>query len=378
MIKIALVDPDPLFSSEISNALEEREDMVVMATAQDLNQALIALERLAPDVMIFGPGVGSDVSLPFIRRLTSRQPLGCILVALRPTKKLKAAAAEANAAEVLAVPVDPDALASSIEKAMKSAEMAADVRKGDTNGKCAVITVFSTKGGVGKTVLAINIAASMARKSGGRVVLADFDLQFGDVAAAMGLVPDRTLSELVGKETEDKSSMDDFLVPHESGVKVLLAPKEPESADLIGAEIAARILGELKERADFLIIDTPPAFNDVVLAALDATDEICVVLSMDVLSVKNARLCLRTLSELRYPPEKIKIAINKVEKEVGLRTADVEKALGMAALARIPLDKAVSRSVNKGVPVVLDAPDLPVSRELERLALYYARKYSAD
>ncbi len=375
MTKIALVDPDPLFSVEISKALEEREGMAVVAAAEDLNQALSAIERLAPGVMIFGPDIEPDVSLPFIGKISSKRPLACILLAFRPTRKLKSAAEEANVVEVLAAPVDADSLVAAIERASKIAEARTMERK--EGEKCAVITVFSTKGGVGKTVLATNLAASMFRKSGCRIVLADFDLQFGDVAAAMGLSPDRTSLELAHKVAEVNGNVDEFLTIHESGVKALLAPKEPESADLIGGECASSILAVLKKRADFLIIDTPPSFNDAVLAALDASDEICVVLAMDVLSVKNARLCLRTLKELRYSREKIKIAINRVESDVGLKTADVEKALGMSAIAKIPLDKAVSRSVNKGVPVVLDAPNLPVSRELDRLAAYYAKKYRA-
>jgi len=380
MIKIALVDPDRRFAEEIERMLEERTDIELTAPALDLNQALMLIETQHPQVLIIGPGIGSDISTVFVKKLTAEHPIGCIVLTFNLTDRLKVAAIKANVVEAIEVPVEPEKIIAAIQTAAGYAQQLTvkeDVVVSDH--KCTVITVFSTKGGVGKTVLSTNIATSIAQRTDYKVVLVDLDLQFGDVGIAMGLSPDRTMLEfadhLVGIDDE---KIDELLVKHESGVSVLLAPKNPESADLISGECVGSIMSALKNYADFIIVDTPASFNDNVLAVLDATDEICIVLTMDMPGVKNIKLSLRTLGDLRYSREKQRLVVNRVESNVGLKVSEIEKVLGMRSIARIESDKAVPLAVNKGVPVVVDAPKLPVSKELEDLALFYVSKYQPD
>ncbi|MCL5291692.1 MAG: AAA family ATPase [Actinobacteria bacterium] len=381
MIKLALVDPDPQFAEEMERLLEGRSDMVITAMAFDLNQALSIAESQRAQVMLFGPGIGSDISIPFIKKLTARYPIGCILLTFNATKRTKLTALLANVVEVVRAPADAGKIIAAVQLAAGYAEQQLYMEEDKTSSerKCTIITIFSTKGGVGKTVLATNIATSIARETAGRVVLVDLDLQFGDVGMAMGLDPDKTMLEFANHMAEaDAVKIDDFLITHESGLKVLLAPLEPESADLINGDCVSSMTKALKRYADFIVVDTPASFNDTVLAVLDESDEICIVLTMDILSLKNIKLCLRTLGELKYPHEKQRILINRVESNVGLKIAEMEKVLGMRAIAKIPFDKAVPLSVNKGVPVVIDAPKLPVSREIETLALFYVGRYRSD
>lgn len=380
MIKLAVVDSDPQFADEIGHLLEQRADMVVMATALDLNQALAIAEKQQPQVMLIGPGIGTDISAAFVKKLTAHYPIGCILLAYNATNKLRTAAMRANIVEVIQVPVDPGKIIAVIKTAAGYAEQLA-VRGEEVveEHKCTVITIFSTKGGVGKTVLSTNIATSLASMADARVILIDLDLQFGDVGIAMGLSPDKTMLDFTDSMLNaDFREIDELLVTHKSGVRVLMAPKGPESADLIDGGRVSTTLSILKKHADFIIIDTTASFNDTVLAALDKSDEICIVLTMDMLSVKNIKLCLRTLNDLKYVREMQKIVINRVENNVGLKVGEIERVLGMNALAKIPADKAVSLSINKGVPVVIDAPKNQVSKEIEELAHFYVSKYRRD
>ncbi|MDI6815906.1 MAG: AAA family ATPase [Actinomycetota bacterium] len=380
MIRLALIDPDPQFAAEVERLLENRSDMAIVAVAPDLNRALIAAGQQEPHVMIIGPGVGAELAVQFTRKLTSSHPIGCLLFSPNVTANMKMAAIKANAVEVIQIPVDPEKIIGSIQTAAGYAQQLAIKDQTQTPDQGAVvITVFSTKGGVGKTVLSTNIAASIARQFESRVVVVDLDLQFGDVGIAMGLNPSATMLDFVENLGElDENRFEDLLIGHASGAKVILAPKEPESADLIDAQATGSIISALKRYADFIIIDTPASFNDNVLAVLDQSDEICVVVTMDMLSLKNIKLCLKTLDDLKYARERQKMVINRVETNVGLKVVEIEKVLGMRAIAKIPSDKAVSLSVNKGVPVVMDAPRIPVSREIEELALFYVNKYRPD
>lgn len=380
MIKVAIADPDPQFEKEIEKLLEMRPDMVVVASARSLNQVVSLVEECQPNVLLIGPGMGEDIAISFAKKLTGQHPVGCILLTFSLPAYHKQAAMRANIVEVIQVPADPERLSMAIQMAAGFAQqLAIRDESAQPQKKCAVLTVFSTKGGVGKTVLSTNMAAAIARATEGRVVLIDLDLQFGDVGIAMGLSPERTILDFADHAPDADSKMiDDMLLTHPSGLKVLLAPKEPESADLITGERVVSIMSALKNYADFIIIDTPASFNDNVLAALDESDEICLVLTLDLPSVKNIKLCLRTLSELKYEHVKYKMVVNRVESNVGLKVAEVEKVLNLRAVAAIDADRAVPLSLNKGVPVVLDEPKLPVSKEIDELALMYVNKYRPD
>ncbi|MHB0977400.1 MAG: AAA family ATPase [Candidatus Aquicultorales bacterium] len=378
MVKIALVDPDPQFADEIQHALEERSDLTVAAVAFDLNRALALAETGEIQVMIIGPGISTDISIPFVKRMTGEHPIGVLVLASRCTQRLKAAALRANVVEVLEVPASSvDIIAGIAMAAGFAGQLAVEPPTPlEKEREATVITVFSTKGGVGKTVISSNMAVSIAKQTEARVALVDLDLQFGDSGIALGLSCDQTIADMAdGAGGISDELLKKAFARHESGVCVLQAPVKPEAADLVSPEMTRAVLRALKSRFDFIVVDTPAAFNDHVLTALDLSDEICLILTMDILSLKNLKLCLRTLNDLRYPREKQRVVINRIEGNVGLRVPEVEKALGFSAIGRIPADSAVPLSLNKGIPVVLDAPKLPVGKAISDLGLYYASKY---
>lgn len=244
-----------------------------------------------------------------------------------------------------------------------------------------IITVFSTKGGVGKTVIAVNIAVCLAQKKSLKTILADFDLQSGDVGVMLKLQPQRTIYDCLTSINQlDSETLTEFLTSHSSGLKTLQAPVEPALADLINSTHIKQILKAAKDRAEFVIVDTPPFFNDNVLATLDLSDIVLLVVTMDVPSVKNVKLCLETLRLLGYPPQKIKLAINRADADVGLRQVEVEKALGMKASLVLPNEPGVILSVNNGVPMVSGSPRSPIARAIRGFVeeLVYAPAPSAE
>jgi pilus assembly protein CpaE len=241
---------------------------------------------------------------------------------------------------------------------------------GDGPGRGRVITVSSTKGGSGKSVVATNLATSLARRTSRPVVLVDADLQFGDVAVMMRLAAPHTLVDAVSAQGRlDAQFLQSLLCRHEqSGLLILPAPLEPSFAERVSGADMVRIVEILQSFCAYVVIDTPAQFNDVVLALIEHSDDILMVAGMDIPNIKNTKLGLQTLRMLGVPEEKLILLLNRANSKVQLDVAEVERTLGIKAGCLVPSDIVVPQTVNKGVPVVLDAPRSEVARALEQLA----------
>jgi MinD-like ATPase involved in chromosome partitioning or flagellar assembly len=225
-----------------------------------------------------------------------------------------------------------------------------------------LITVFSSKGGCGKTTLATNLAAALADRGRRDVCLVDLDLAFGDVAVALQLFPAHTIADAVTLgDNIDFRALQTLLTPHSPGLMTLVAPREPGSAESVPASLVAHILEVLRERFDYVVVDTPSAFDHHVLAAFNISDLVALITILDVPAVKNLKLTLETLDLLNFPREKWRIVLNRADPKVGLSIAEVEKTLHSQIAVQIPSSRDVPAARNRGVPIVLDDPRHPVS-----------------
>ena len=241
----------------------------------------------------------------------------------------------------------------------------------DPGSKSAhVISVFSAKGGAGKSVVAANLAILLARHSDRPVCLLDADLQFGDTAVMLKLSPQHTVVDAVNSIARlDVPLLKSLLVRHEpSGVLVLPAPTEPAFADQVGAQDMLKIIDLLREFCGYVVVDTPAHFNDVILSVLEGSDDIVLVAGMDIPNIKNVKIGLQTLRLLGIPMSKLKLVLNRANSKVKLDIGEVERTLQVKADALIPSDIVVPRSVNKGIPFVLDEPKSSVTKSMEQLA----------
>lgn len=234
------------------------------------------------------------------------------------------------------------------------------------NGK--VVTIVSTKGGVGKTTISVNLATALGLQ-GKRVVLVDLDLQFGDVAISFNAKPKKTIYEWVKHEYEKGSSnLQDYLISVTENVDILAAPLRPELAESIEGEHVGQVIEELKKSYDLVIIDTPPLIVETVLVALDLSDEILLITALDLPTLKNSKICVETFDLLKLK-EKIKVIINKDSQVGGLMAKNVEQILNMSVYARIPSDfKTAVFSLNSGVPFVISHARSPLSKQVVALA----------
>lgn len=230
-----------------------------------------------------------------------------------------------------------------------------------------VITVFGAKGGIGKTTIAVNLAAKLAENNK-KVALLDFDIEFGEISVYLNLDVKDTLAELITEKSEfDIDTIRSYMNFHSSGVHVLCAPKSPEYSEGINANQIEKLMNILRTYYDYVIIDTPASFNDITLTAIEGSVMVVFVTGFDISILRNSKLSMNLLEGLQQK-EKIKIVVNR-DVEGYITAKDVERILGKNIWCRIPSDynTAVS-ALNKGIPIVIGSPKTRISFALDELA----------
>jgi pilus assembly protein CpaE len=290
----------------------------------------------------------------------------------------------AGAREFLVKPFSSDELTASIrqvyerERVKLSHMVVAPSTNGtSSNGRSErgepglVIAVFSPKGGVGRTTIAVNLAVAAHQDAGQSVCLVDGSLQFGDVGVLLNLNPkNKSIADLAPElEAGELESIDTFVINHSSGIQVLLAPPSPEVAELITASGVRRVVDALRMRHDLVVVDCTSSFNDVTLAILDTADIVMTVLSLEITSIKNMRLFLEVAEQLGYERDKVRLVLNRADSTLGIRIADVENSIGRKVDHTIVSDgRSVVYALNRGVPFVVSNRDAQVSQDVIRLA----------
>lgn len=377
MGRIILCDRDERFVDGVRSALGSDPSIEYMtATSAPAGRDLAV--RNAAQVVLFGPSTPVEAALEAAAEITTHTPApAVVLVAQRVTTDLLRSALRVGMRDVLSAEeqsyVD---VANSVRGAYDDAMARLATAKGEAQPEtplAQVVTVFSTKGGVGKSVIATNLGAYLARDKQRRVAIVDLDFESSDVAVMLNLQPVHTIVEAAqAVDRLDTEMLTGMLVKHDSGLLALLAPARPEDAEIISVAKILRILEILREIVDIIIIDTPPYLNENVLAAIGASTQVLGVATMEMTSVKNMRVALQKLRTLGFHDSLLQLVLNRSDSKVLLEIEDVERALGMRTYARIPSDRLVPRSVNKGVPVVVEDPKSPVARSVGDLAMKVA------
>ncbi len=359
-----LLEADPTAADSLTRAVGG--DVTVVDTSHAVHRAL---EQQPQEVLVV---IGSGCDLAAVLDLAAeyrihRPHLGVVLLRRRVDVTVLGQALRAGVREV----VHGDDLTAVAEACRRSREVSHGLlgAVGAETGDGRVITVFAAKGGCGKTTIATNLAVALAAGGTSSVCLVDLDLAFGDVAIAMQLVPARTIMDAVAMQgTMDATGVQSLLTPYSAGVSTVLAPLEPGEADHIPVGTVSELIRTLRTMFDYVVIDSPPAFTEHVLAAFDLADVYLLLATLDIPALKNLRLTLDTLELLGYPKDSMKVVLNRSDSKVGLSISDVEKALSVPIAAQIPSSRAVSTSINKGIPLILDEPGHPVSVAIQRLA----------
>jgi len=345
-------------------ALAGHPDLELVGASENISDAAAALAGGHLQVVLHATRASSlpKDELASIREHT-RAPV--VLVASGEASRLLDEALESDVSDVLLLPQLADNIVFSLRKAAHSSRKTGGVR----GRQGTIVTVFSPKGGTGKTVTATNLATALATVEGKKTLLLDLDLQFGDAAIMLGVEPEKTIYDLVVAPGElDSEKLSGYTTHHPCGLEILPAPLRPEDAELVTEAKLARLLEVARESYDVIVVDTSPFFHGPMLATLDRTDELFLLCGLDVPTLKNVKLSLQTLEMLSFPRDRIRIVLNRANSKVGMKPSEVEDALGMKIRHQLPSDRAVPLGVNKGKPVVLGDEDSDFSRALRDLA----------
>ncbi len=317
--------------------------------------------------VILGPNTDLAEAIALAERVRFDHPTtGIVLLRHELTAEVFQTAMRAGIPAVMAAN-DVDGMAAAVDRCRQTWEaIRGPASSGDRNGQ--VITVFSPKGGVGKTTVAVNLAVALGGSGAGRVCVVDLDLGFGDVAITLQLIPEHTISEAVEAEEHLDFALLETLLTRQENCSILAAPTHPDGKDRISPSLVRRILRILRQHFDFVVVDTAPAFDDQVLHAFDETDECVIVATLDVPTIKNVKVALETLDALNLVEGHRHLLLNRADDEVGLTPANVESLLKMPVTTALPTAFAVASATNHGRPIVLSRPDHAVSKELIKLA----------
>jgi pilus assembly protein CpaE len=384
-IKVLIVDDIPETRDHLSKLLGFESDVEVVGAAAGGPEAIEMANALKPDVVLM------DINMPGMDGITATEKLAAdvptaavIMMSVQGEADYLRRSMLAGAREFLVKPFSSDELTASIrqvwsrekEKLSRYAPVVTGTgggngRNDDGSGDPAnVVAVFSPKGGVGRTTIAVNLAVAAAQ-GGKKVALIDASFQFGDVGVLLNLNPrNKSIADLAGElQNGEAESLDTFMISHSSGIRVLLAPPSPEQAELIGPSSVKKVIERARSDFDLIVVDCPSSFNDSTLAVLDEADLILTLLTLEITSVKNMRLFLEVCEQLGYGPEKIRLVLNRADSTLGIRVADVEHSIGRKVDHTIVSDgRSVVYALNRGVPFFLSNREAQVSQDISRLA----------
>lgn len=228
-----------------------------------------------------------------------------------------------------------------------------------------IVTVFSPKGGVGKTTVSVNLALALADKGARKVCLVDLDLAFGDVAITLQLFPSHTIEHAIGSEDAiDAPLLESLLTRHADSVMVLAAPNHPDVRERVSPMLVSRVLKALRESFDYIVVDTAPAFDEQTLTALDETDEVVILATLDVPTLKNVKVALETLEMLDIARDHRHLLLNRADDNVGLGADRVESILGMPVASMVETSMDIAAATNAGQPIMIQNPSHSFSRTL--------------
>jgi pilus assembly protein CpaE len=360
--------------AEVRQALSSHDAIKVVGTAVDAPSAGDRLREESVDVLLHGSSRGDRLPTQDIHTLQSASPAPIVIVTSGCTPEFLQEALAHGVQDVAILPQLTESLVFTLRRAhvlnhnaaRPQAQATGPARSG---GEGRVVTVFSPKGGVGKSTISTGLSGAYCHGLKKNTLLIDLDLQFGDVGIMMGIDPAQTIVDLVTTTGElDPDKLGGYVVHHPSGMDVLCAPLRPEDAELVTEDRIGQLIDVAKSAYDMVVLDTPPHFDATTLAALDRSDRLVLVATMDIPTVKNCKLALQTLNLLQYPRERIALVVNRPLGRADLREADISRTLDMPISAVIPLDKEIATAVNRGVPVTVSASRSPAAKAMRELA----------
>ncbi len=295
----------------------------------------------------------------------TRKKLCLLLVCNDYDADLMARAMDCGISRVISLSDGEDRLCDSVINAVER-ERSRKTTEGSVIYDSRVVSVFGTKGGTGKTTLAVNLAAALV-KLGKKTAILDLDLQFGDVGIFLDITKADSIADIINENDFKYPTLKSYLYNHRSGLYVLCAPSSPEYAETALPEHIEKIVSSLRSEFDFLVLDLPPVFNECSLTALDLSDSVYFIVNPDISTLKNTKTCFGVMKSLKLDG-KIKLALNK-DGCSRITKKDIENILEMKVRLIMPYDtKTAVTAINRGAPFTLSMESSKLSKAVKAFA----------
>jgi pilus assembly protein CpaE len=390
-IRLLIVDDIPETRENLRKLLFFESDIDVVGAATNGEEGIQMSVELQPDIVLMDINMPGVDGITASERITQQVPFAqIIMMSVQGESDYLRRSMLAGAREFLIKPFSSDELVSSIRRVYQlgttrrqalptmHVPTEADVSEVAPREQGKIITVFSAKGGVGCSSIAVNMAIALQQNAAAKVVLVDANLQFGDVGVLLNLYASRTIVDLASNADElDDELINDILIAHSSGIKALLSPPRPEDADMVSPAFLVEMLERLRTTFDMVIVDTGSVLDETVLSVLDVSDKIIVVTTPEIPAIKDAKLFFEITEALEYERERILFVLNKEDKRINIRAEDIEANIKYRIEGRLPLDERVATTaVNQGIPFVLGSRSSQLSQEIVTLSNQLVRSFN--
>ncbi|MHB1131216.1 MAG: AAA family ATPase [Chloroflexota bacterium] len=385
-IRLLLIHPFPETSAYISALLGLERDVLLLGTVHEGAAGLKQALEQRPDVILVGSDLADVESPALVRQLVSQLPrTGVIALVTDDEPEELRRYMQAGARSFLILPFSSDQLVSSIRevyKRMQSVRVAPEPRAAAAaaakQGK--VLAVFSPKGGVGKSTIAVNAAVALQRQSGYRVALLDAGFSFGDLHLFLNIRPDRTIVDFIERGPDgDLDTLQQVLKTHSSGLAFLPRPVRPEHAEMVTADNLRRVLDLLTSAYDVVVLDCPPSYDERNLMLLDRADAILLVVTPDVATLYNTTAFLNLAQALGYARERITVVVNRYDSHGSVAIKEIEDTLAHPVAYKVPSRwRDLSTALNAGEPIAASHPNADISRVIAGMAEATVKKLDAD
>jgi pilus assembly protein CpaE len=380
-IRVAVAAPYPEIVALHDSSTEYADDVEVCGMISSADAVFDQTRLLQPDVLLLSDELGVD-GADTLARLTALAPNTKLVVLVgrgqgrAPVIADAVLSHDAPAAELRAVIAE--AAGRSSHDAAPPAHSGAqpDVPASTVAAQRArTVVVFSGKGGVGKSIVAANLATALA-KEGARVALVDLNLQYGDLGVLLHLEGHPSSIETVAGDgqTVDAAVLEGAMASSAEGVRVLLAPSSPEAGDLVTAANLEAILGELSHHHDYVVLDSPAHLEERIINVLEVADHILLVSSFGITSVKDAKTTLRLLQSLGIERDRVALLLNRTRPRDSRSEEEIARALRFPVLTTLPYEARMDESVDSGRPLVVTEPGGGFSKRLRVVVDHVARQ----
>lgn len=374
-IKVLMIDSNSKDKELVSSTLSKLEYITFLGEVETIEDVNYSINEYYPNVILMGTNLDYDRYL-LSKSISRENPdIGIIIIEKELKEDTMYRGIFSGAKDVIISPFTSSKLVDSIyrvnellkEKSNIPKERNISEKRNKSRGH--VITVFSTKGGVGKTFISTNLAIGLSKKTNKKVCLVDLDLDFGNTILALNVVPRFTISDIVDDiRNIDGNVIESYLLPHESGIKLLPANIKPQINEFINSDHIETILKALQEAFDYVIVDMPARFYEPINPAFQFADILLMVTTPEISTIRNIKSSILTLYQLNFPKSKLKVVLNKSDNKSGIKTKDVESTLSHSLYGEINADnKLATISLNNGNPLILYKPRSSISRSIFNL-----------